>query len=109
VLAAPGDAVALATGSSQPALAFGKLMSAASGLKFPVLIRLAEDSSIIAPVQQGRAIEREGLATLRGSCQFRFMAAGIEQNGRLAFDLKRHRYLQWTAMTRLTRPLRVVV
>ena len=45
VLAAPGEAIALASGNSQSARSFRQLMSDPGPPEFPFLIRLAEDSS----------------------------------------------------------------
>lgn len=53
VLAAPGEAMALAAGSSQSARALRELISGAGPPEFPLLIRLVEESSIDLPTRQG--------------------------------------------------------
>ena len=56
VLAAPGEAIALASGNSQAAQSFRQLMSDPGPPEFPFLIRLAEDSSLDLPKRQRLAI-----------------------------------------------------
>ena len=87
VLAAPGEAIALATGSSQSALSFRQLISDPGPPEFPLLIRLAEDSSIDLPKRQRLAIlagritrselSFEGALKIAGDTQ-RFFAAVLD-------------------------------
>ena len=87
VMAAPGEAIALATGGSQSALSFRKLISDPGPPEFPLLIRLAEDSSIDLPKRQRLAIlaglitrselSFEGALKLAGDSQ-RFFAAVLD-------------------------------
>jgi hypothetical protein len=87
VLAAPGEAIALAAGNSQSARSFRQLMSDPVAPEFPILIRLAEDSSIDLPKRQRLAIlagrisrgklSFEGALKIAGDTQ-RFFAAVLD-------------------------------
>ena len=87
VLAAPGEAVALAAGSSRSARAFRELISAPGPPEFPLLTRLAEDSFIELPKRQRVAVlagliargqlSFEGALKIAGDTQ-RFFAAVLD-------------------------------
>lgn len=56
VLAAPGEAMALAAGTSKSARSLRELISGAGPPEFPLLLRLADDSSIDLPRRQRVAV-----------------------------------------------------